>query len=130
MDERAEAVVLLLKAGHDLLDHFTIRKLNIGARRIDQKLLRQTPGKLMLVFEQQLFVLVNILKLSPVMGFASLFNVQAAVNRTTVRLRQFDDATGGSRGSSVELAITADGIELFQGKAGRVDMDMAHCARG
>ena len=52
MYQRPESIVPPSQCRHDPFDHFAVSELNIGAGRIDEELLDQVAGELILVFEQ------------------------------------------------------------------------------
>src|SRR5262245_19288452 len=56
LNQRPETILLLAVAGHQLLDDFAVRELDVGAGRVDQQLLGEVAGELILVGQKQLLV--------------------------------------------------------------------------
>ena len=77
MDQLTEAIILCTQCRHDLLDHFAIGVLNIGAGRIRQQLGRQIAGELIFIREQNLLVIVDRLELLAIRRDAADFDVGA-----------------------------------------------------
>ena len=62
MYECPEPVILRAEPRDDLLDHFAVGELDIGAGRINHELLGQIAGELVFVLEQNLLVFLDALR--------------------------------------------------------------------
>ena len=87
MHQGTKAVVLGCQPRDDLFDQFTVGELDVGARGINQQLLRQVAGQLVLVGKQQLLVIIDVLELAAVMGLAAILDVRTAIDWSLAALK-------------------------------------------
>ena len=109
LDEVAEAVALVADFGGDGFDLWAIGGVELSSAGVGKKFLRQGAGEVRLVLEE---------------GFAEADDVGELFSGGELA-RSIDGFTAGVLGSP-----TADGIEVFEGEAGRVDGFVAAHASG
>src|SRR5258705_13958513 len=95
MNQRAEAILLLPAACHELLDHLAVRELNVGPGRVDQQLLSRVAGELVLVAQEQLLVFVDGLESSTIGKLAPLLDVEPAEDFSARIVGQLDLTLAG-----------------------------------
>src|SRR4051794_2602916 len=83
MHQGLKSITLRTNVSDDLLDHFTVSKLNVGSRRIDDQLLCQIPSQLVLVLKQNVLVVRNVLEGAALGSRRALFDVRAAIDAAT-----------------------------------------------